>query len=319
MIETHGLTKYYGAKAAIDDVTFQAEKGEILGFLGPNGAGKTTTMRILTCFLSPTKGSARVAGFDVFEDAMEVRRRIGYLPENVPLYPEMRVNGYLNFAAEVKGISGRSERRSQIAKAMEDCGLCEVQGRIIGNLSKGYRQRVGLAQALLGNPEVLILDEPTVGLDPRQIIEIRRLIRNLAGTRTIILSTHILHEVEITCGRVVIINQGKIVAMDTPRNLTLRLQGKRRVVVTVGGITEARQAADLIQTVPGAFKVDPMESSEEGVHRYLVECEANQDIRPRIAEALVQNHLELLELRSQELSLEEIFIQTVNQEVNSHA
>ena len=314
MIETRGLTKYYGPKMAISDVTFQVEKGEVLGFLGPNGAGKTTTMRILTCYLSPTRGSASVAGFDLFEEPLEVRRRIGYLPENVPLYREMRVSPYLNFVAEVKGIRGRSSRRAQVGKAMESCGLLEVQERILGHLSKGYQQRVGLAQALLGEPEVLILDEPTVGLDPKQIIEIRQLIRALGEARTVILSTHILHEVEMTCGRVVIINEGRIVAQDTPQNLTRRLQGAARVEVIVGGDTPRARVARLLEGMPGTQKVEKLPAAEGGGLRFLVESEATRDLRSGIAEALVSNRIPLLSLRAQDLTLEEIFIRTVSQD-----
>lgn len=312
MIETRGLTKYYGPKMAISEVTFQVEKGEVLGFLGPNGAGKTTTMRILTCYLSPTRGSAKVAGFDIFEQPLEVRRRIGYLPENVPLYREMRVSRYLDFVAEVKGIGGRGSRRAQVGKAMESCGLLEVQERILGHLSKGYQQRVGLAQALLGEPAVLILDEPTVGLDPKQIIEIRQLIQALGRDRTVILSTHILHEVEMTCGRVIIINEGRIVAQDTPKNLTRRLQGGARVEVIVGGDAPLARVAKLLEALPGTLKVETLPPAGKGAARFLIESEVGRDLRPEIAEALVRDRVPLLSLREQELTLEEIFIQTVN-------
>jgi len=312
MIETRGLTKYYGPKMAISDVTFQVEKGEVLGFLGPNGAGKTTTMRILTCYLSPTRGSAQIAGFDIFEQPLEVRRRIGYLPENVPLYREMRVSRYLDFVAEVKGIGGRTSRRAQVGKAMESCGLLEVQERILGHLSKGYQQRVGLAQALLGEPAVLILDEPTVGLDPKQIIEIRQLIQALGRDRTVILSTHILHEVEMTCGRVIIINEGRIVAQDTPKNLTRRLQGGARVEVVVGGDAPPARVTKLLEALPGTLKVETLPPAGKGAARFLVESEVGRDLRPEIAEALVRDRVPLLSLREQDLTLEEIFIQTVN-------
>ncbi len=218
MIEVENLTKYYGDRPAIDNITFRVEKGEILGFLGPNGAGKTTTMRILAGFFPPTSGIARVAGYDVVNNSIDVRRRIGYMPETIPLYKDMRVKEYLEFVAEVKGVP-RKRRKSKIEKAMKECGTTEVYHRLIGKLSKGFQQRVGLAQALLHDPEVLILDEPTIGLDPKQIIEIRQLIKSLAGERTIILSTHILPEVSMTCQRVIIINEGKIIAMDTPENL----------------------------------------------------------------------------------------------------
>jgi len=318
MIETHGLTKYFGPTMAIEEVTFRVEKGEILGFLGPNGAGKSTTMRILTCYLAPTAGSASMAGFDIHDSPLEVRRRIGYLPENVPLYEEMRVARYLDFVAEMKGVSSRSQRRSRVGQALESCGLLKVQERIIGNLSKGFRQRVGLAQALLGDPEVLILDEPTVGLDPQQIIEIRNLIKGLGGKRTVILSTHVLPEVEVTCGRVVIINRGRIVAQDTPGNLTRRLQGAARVQVTVGA-GAAERAAGVLRAVPGAKKVKHLPTSSEEAQRFLVESEADVDIRSKVANAVVTSGLNLLDLHSQDLNLEEIFIQTVEGEEHRRA
>ncbi len=318
MIETQGLTKFYADQPVLWDVTFQAEKGEILGFLGPNGAGKTTTMRILTCYLAPTRGTARVAGFDILESPLEVRRRMGYLPENVPLYEDMRVNGYLEFVAEVKNLTGDA-RRKRVGEALESCGLSHVQNRIVGNLSKGYRQRVGLAQALLGKPEVLILDEPTVGLDPQQIIEIRNLIKNLGGERTVILSTHILPEVEMTCNRVVIINAGKVIAQDTPRNLTRRLQGGARIQVTVAA-EGARKVSALLSALPGVRHVETQPPVEEGTLRFLVESDSESDLRARIAQAAVQNGISLLGLRGQDLSLEEIFIQTISkEEVAAHA
>ncbi len=224
MIEVAGLTKRYGRQTAVDGITFNVQKGEILGFLGPNGAGKTTTMRILTCFLPPTGGSARVAGYDVFENPLEVKRRVGYLPETPPLYPDLEVETFLDFVAKVKGVAAK-DRKGKVADAVEKCRIGDVRTKLIGKLSKGYRQRVGLAQAILHNPEVLVLDEPTSGLDPKQINETRELIKGLGGDHTIILSTHILPEVSMTCGRVVIINNGRVVAEDTPDNLTHRLKG----------------------------------------------------------------------------------------------
>lgn len=219
MIEVQGLTKYYGSVAAIEDVTFSVGKGEIVGFLGPNAAGKTTTMRILTGFSPPSAGSARIAGFDIHTDPIEVKRRVGYMPENVPIYGEMLVSGFLDYVAQVKGVR-RSERRSEVARVMERVGLSHMSKRVVGHLSRGYRQRVGLAQALIGNPPVLILDEPTVGLDPRQIVEIRQMIKGLGSEHTVLLSTHILPEVSMICERVVIINQGRIVAQDSMAALT---------------------------------------------------------------------------------------------------
>ena len=318
MIETHQLTKYYGPKQVLQDVSFRVEKGEILGFLGPNGAGKTTTMRILTCYLAPSRGTASVAGFDILENPLEVRRRLGYLPENVPLYEEMRVNRYLDFVAEVKGIASRDQRRNKVGGVVESCGLTRVQERILGNLSKGFRQRVGLAQALLGDPEILILDEPTVGLDPQQIIEIRSLIKSLGGDHTVILSTHILPEVEVTCNRVVIIHEGKVVAQDTPKKLTHRLQGGARIQVTLSGKEPAKILA-LLKSVPGAKKVTQQSETSDG-YRFLVECDAERDLRSELAQVAVQNGLSLLDLRSRDLTLEEIFIQTITEgEVLSHA
>jgi ABC-2 type transport system ATP-binding protein len=309
MIETQGLTKYFGPKMAVENISFSVEKGEILGFLGPNGAGKTTTMRILTGYLSPTRGEAKVAGFDVFKESMEVRKRIGYLPESVPLYDEMPVESYLNFVAELKGTP---DRAVQVGTAIKDCGLSSVRSRIIGNLSKGFQQRVGLAQALIGNPEVLILDEPTTGLDPHQIIEIRNLIRRLGGERTIILSTHILPEVEAICGRVVIINEGRVIAQDTPENLTRRLQGAARVEVHVGE-PDVAKTSGLLRSVEEVEKVQALGSSTGGTgQKFLVESRPEVDLRPRVARVLVEAGVPLLGLRQQDLTLEEIFIQTVD-------
>src|SRR3954470_17685626 len=232
MIEVVNLTKRYGRHTAVDGVSFRVNKGEILGFLGPNGAGKTTTMRILTCYLPPTEGTAKVAGFDVFEEPLEVKRRVGYLPETPPLYPDMEVSEFLDFCAKVRGVP-RDRRAARIADSIEKCRVGEVRNTLIGKLSKGFRQRVGLAQAVLHNPDVLILDEPTAGLDPKQILETRRLIKELGGDHTIILSTHILPEVSQTCQRVVIINKGRVVAVDTPDNLTAKLRGSESIAVGV--------------------------------------------------------------------------------------
>src|SRR3981189_1869805 len=232
MIKVEGLTKRYARKVAVDNISFEVEKGQIVGFLGPNGAGKTTTMRVLTCFLPPTSGSANVAGFDVLEHPLEVKKRIGYLPETPPLYPEMEVHEYLTFVGRLKGISSADIAR-RVNEVSDRCAVGDVRTKLIGKLSKGYRQRVGLAQAIIHNPEVLILDEPTAGLDPKQIIETRDLIRSLAGSHTIVLSTHILPEVSQTCQRVVIINKGRVVAVDTPDNLTARLRGAETLYVQV--------------------------------------------------------------------------------------
>ena len=248
MIEVENLTKRYGRHTAVDGISFRVHKGEILGFLGPNGAGKTTTMRILTCYLPPTDGTARVAGYDVFAQPLEVKRRVGYAPETPPLYPDMDVGSFLDFCAKIKGVPGK-DRKAKISDVMEKTRVSDVRNTLIGRLSKGYRQRVGLAQAILHNPDVLILDEPTAGLDPKQIIETRELIKSLGGEHTIVLSTHILPEVSMTCGRVVIINKGRVVAEDTPENLTHRLQGAAtvRLEVRAGAGPQATLAA-----VPGS-------------------------------------------------------------------
>jgi ABC-2 type transport system ATP-binding protein len=308
MIEVEHLTKTYGEKIALQDVSFTAEKGEILGLLGPNGAGKSTTMRILTGFLPPTGGTARIAGYDVVEDSLEVRRRIGYLPENVPLYTDMTVRAYLDFVARAKQVA---QRRESVEWAMEAARVDHVAGNIIGRLSKGYRQRVGLAQALLGDPEVLILDEPTVGLDPNQIIETRQLIKALGGDRTIILSTHILPEVSMVCGRVVIINRGTVVAVDTPEALTRRLSGSDRVALTVRG--PAREIERRLQQVPGVAGMAVAPGSD-GIVRLDVDAAEGSDIREQLAAAVVQQGWGLQELRSHSLSLEDIFLQLTTTE-----
>src|SRR5712664_2700781 len=232
MITVKELTKRYARNTAVDNISFEVRKGQIVGFLGPNGAGKTTTMRVLTCFLPPTSGSATVAGFDVLEQPLEVKRRIGYLPESPPLYPEMATTEYLTFVGQLKGLSG-ADLRKRVDAVCDRCAIADVKTKLLGRLSKGYRQRVGLAQAIIHNPDVLILDEPTAGLDPKQIIETRNLIKELAGNHTIILSTHILPEVSQTCDRVVIINKGRVVAEDTPQNLTARLRGSETLYVQV--------------------------------------------------------------------------------------
>ncbi len=310
MIEVEHLTKVYNGRSAVDDVSFQVGKGEILGFLGPNGAGKTTTMRILTCFLPATDGTARVAGYDVFENSLEVRKRIGYLPENPPLYPEMTVESYLHFVARIKGAPS-SVRRAQVNDAMEKCSITDVRNRIIGKLSKGYKQRVGLAQALLNNPEVLVLDEPTIGLDPKQIFEVRSLIKNLAGEHTVILSTHILPEVSMTCGRVVIINNGKVVAMDTPQGLTNQVKGAERVALTVDGPRE--QVSEKLRGIDGVL--DVQDTAAEGqTTEYIVECRLHSDLRRTLATTVVSQGWGLLELRGLSMSLEDVFINLITKE-----
>jgi ABC-2 type transport system ATP-binding protein len=307
MIEVQNLTKHYGAFTAIRDVSFSVAPGEIVGFLGPNGAGKSTTMRILSCFMPASGGTATVAGFDVFRDSMEVRRRIGYLPESVPLYTEMRVAAYLDFVAEVKGV-GRSERRSRVAEVMDRCRISDVQHRVIGKLSKGYRQRVGLAQAIVSDPAVLILDEPTIGLDPRQITEIRALIKSLAGDHTVILSTHILPEVSMVCGGVIIINRGSIVAQGPIDRLVEDFFPTARVHVQVAGPAQA--VRDGLARIPGVVAVQD-DASADGLASYIVESARGRDVRGEIFQLAAQQRWELRELRRAGMTLEEVFIRIV--------
>lgn len=307
MIQVEQLTKRYGPVTAIQDVSFSVEKGQIVGFLGPNGAGKSTTMRILSCFIPASEGTARVAGYDVFSESMEVRRRIGYLPENAPLYGDLPVAAYLDFVAEIKGV-GRSARKARVAEVMERCFIADMRDRMIGKLSKGYRQRVGLAQALLGDPEVLILDEPTIGLDPRQIADIRALIRSLAGQHTVILSTHILPEVSMVCDGVVIINRGRIVAQGTQSELVAQFFPSARLEVQVGGPAGAVEAA--IRGIPGVRKVEVV-PSRDGVAAFLVESPRERDVRAELAQLVTGQGWKLLELHQSGLSLEEVFIRVV--------
>jgi ABC-2 type transport system ATP-binding protein len=316
MIEVEHLSKSYGSITAIEDVSFVVEKGEILGFLGPNGAGKTTTMRILTCFMPPTRGTARVSGYDIFTDSLQVRRRIGYVPESAPLYTDMPVASYLNFVGEIKGLS-RRDRLRQAAQIMDDVGIRDVQHRYIGKLSKGYRQRVALAQALMGNPDVLILDEPTIGLDPRQIIEIRQLIKRLAGQKTVILSTHILPEVSMVCQRVIIINHGRVVAMDSPENLTSKLQKSSQVLLRVEGPSDEIRRA--LGAVPGVQTVKQEGVGPGNVVTCVVESRRDLDVRKELAATVFKHNWGLLELRPVDLTLEEVFVRLVTEEKESPA
>ena len=310
MIEVQHLTKRYGRVTAVDDVSFRVERGEILGFLGPNGAGKTTTMRILTGYMPATEGRASVAGLDIFDKPIEAKRRIGYLPETPPLYPDMTVREYVDFVARIKGVPSK-ERRERVDGVMKRAHVADMADRHCAKLSKGYKQRVGLAQALVHNPEVLILDEPTAGLDPKQIIETRDLIRSLAGDHTIILSTHILPEVSQTCQRVVIINGGRVVAVDTPDNLTARLRGAETLYVQVdaGGADVAPALASL----PGVIRVMPADARNV-TGAYEVESERGSDIRRDLARAIVNSGWGLLELRPTRMSLEEVFLQVTTEE-----
>ena len=307
MIQVEHLTKRYGPVTAVQDVSFQVDKGLIVGFLGPNGAGKSTTMKILSCFMPATEGTARVAGYDVFSQSMEVRRRIGYLPENAPLYSDLPVAAYLDFVAEIKGV-GRATRRARVAEVMERCFVADMRDRLIGKLSKGYRQRVGLAQALLGDPEVLILDEPTIGLDPRQITEIRALIRSLAGQHTVILSTHILPEVSMVCDGVVIINRGRIVAQGTESELVAQFFPTARLKVQVGGPADAVAAA--IRGLPGVLKVEAAPAGD-GSAAFVVESYRDRDVRAEVVQLVTGRGWRLLELHQSGLSLEEVFIRVV--------
>jgi ABC-2 type transport system ATP-binding protein len=311
MIEVQNLTKRYGPFTAVDDVSFRVEAGEILGFLGPNGAGKTTTMRILTGYMPATEGRAVVAGYDVFTHPVEAKRRTGYLPETPPLYPDMTVREYLTFVSHIKaGRMNRAERDERIRSVMRKTHIEDMANRACGKLSKGYRQRVGLAQALIHEPEVLILDEPTAGLDPKQIMETRDLIRSLGGTHTIVLSTHILPEVAQTCQRVVIINKGRVVAVDTPDNLTHQLKGAASLYVQVEGPADATGA---LQAIPGVMRVRVSDRSS-GYTGYEVESEPNRDVRRDVAHTVVEGGWGLVELRPMRMSLEEIFLQLTTSE-----
>src|ERR1017187_3828482 len=310
MITVTGLTKRYARATAVDHISFEVEKGQIVGFLGPNGAGKTTTMRMLTCFLPPTAGTATIAGFDVLEKPMEVKKRIGYLPETPPLYLEMHAEEYLSFVGKLKGLSG-AELAKRIDYVCERCAIADVRKKLLGKLSKGYRQRVGLAQAIIHNPDVLILDEPTAGLDPKQINETRDLIKSLAGDHTIILSTHILPEVEQTCERVIIINKGKLVATDSVHNLQARARGAESVLVEVGArtgefaipVVRAR-----LEKITGVSRATLKEEFQNGAV-FEVEASKGQLVRGDLARAIVESGWELNELRPAAMSLEEIFLQ----------
>jgi ABC-2 type transport system ATP-binding protein len=307
MIEVQRLTKHYGPLAAVRDVSFTVAPGEIVGFLGPNGAGKSTTMRILACFMPASSGTARVAGYDVFRQSLEVRKRIGYLPESVPLYSDLRVGTYLEFVAEVKGV-GRSERRRRVAEAMERCRISDVQHRLIGKLSKGYRQRVGLAQAIINDPRVLILDEPTIGLDPRQITEIRALIKSFAGDHTVILSTHILPEVSMVCSGVIIINKGVIVAQGPIDTLVEQFFPTARVEVEIAGPPPAVREG--MRRIPGVVDVRE-QGLVDGRVTYVVESARGRDVRSEIFQLAAQQKWSLHELRRVGMTLEEVFIRVV--------
>jgi ABC-2 type transport system ATP-binding protein len=318
LIEVEGLTKQYGAVRAVDQITFRVEKGEILGFLGPNGAGKTTTMRILTGFLPASGGTARVAGFDVFEKSLEVRKRIGYLPESPPLYPELSVESYLDAVARLKQVPS-DRRKARVDAAMEMANITDKRSQLIKRLSRGYKQRVGLAQALVHDPEVIILDEPTVGLDPKQIIEVRNLIKGLAGNHTILLSTHILPEVSMTCDRVVIISGGRIVA-NMPVNAPGHDRAPESVVLEVKpGGTGAEGVRALVARIAGVKQVTSQPPEAAGRAQFRIECEPGRDLRSRIAADVVGQGNELYELRASRVSLEDIFLRVTTEERHEEA
>lgn len=308
MIEVKDLTRYYGPKRAISNVTFSVKKGEILGLLGPNAAGKTTTMRILTCYMPPTGGTATVGGYDIFEQSMDVRRITGYLPENPPLYVDLVVEDYLKFVAKIKGVDS-SRIDKEVDSVIEKASIGDVKSWVIAKLSKGYKQRVGLAQSLLNNPEVVILDEPTIGLDPKQIIEIRELIKNLKGDHTVILSSHILPEVEQTCERVVIISEGEVVAEDTPDNLTARMKGTDRVQLEVEG------DAKIVESALKSFKEVTSVKIDQQKDSFLkIIVESNRDLRKEFAKTLIEKNQGLIELHSDKFTLEDIFLELTTRE-----
>ena len=308
MIEVSSLTKTYGSKRGIDRLSFTINDGEIVGFLGPNGAGKSTTMNIITGYLSANSGAVRIAGIDILENPVEAKKHIGYLPEQPPLYLDMTVNEYLNFIYELKGVK-TPPRKQHLEEITLSLGLENHRNRLCRNLSKGYRQRVGIAQAMVGNPEVLILDEPTVGLDPKQIIEIRNVIKNLGKDRTIILSTHILQEVEAICERVLVINEGKLVADDNPSNLSGLITGHNKLTVRVAGPVDSVRR--LLRNVEGVTYCEPSVKAEEGAYDYIVESRANIDVRKTMFSALARAGYPILQLKSMDLTLEEAFIKLV--------
>jgi ABC-2 type transport system ATP-binding protein len=307
MIIAQALSKYYGLKPAVQDVSFQIAQGETVGLLGPNGAGKTTILRILTCFMAPSSGTITVNGQDSYTHSLAIRAQIGFIPETVPLYSDLSVQQFLDFAGSVKGLHGRSLDLA-LDRVSDECGLKEHRKRLIKHLSKGLKQRVGLAQALINNPPILVLDEPTTGLDPAQIVEMRKLMRDLAGERTIILSTHILPEVSQVCGRVIILNKGRVVAEDTPQNLIGQFQKGLRTILLING--PAPEIAAKLKAVAGVQQVHTTERSGE----YIVESVSDEKIRPLLAQAVAQAGWDLRELKTGELRLEEIFVQLVTDE-----
>ncbi|MCD6220898.1 ATP-binding cassette domain-containing protein [bacterium] len=313
MVEARNLTKYYGRKRAVEGVSFTVDKGEIVGLLGPNAAGKTTLMKMLTCFLAPTSGTATVNGYNILENPEKVQESIGYLPEKNPLYEELTVDEFLNFVAETKGIVKKREKIEKISKISQQCGLDNVLKTGIYKLSKGYRQRVGIAQAIINDPPVLILDEPTIGLDPKQIIETRKLIKNLSGNRTVILSTHILPEVSMTCERVIIINEGKIVTTDTVENLTFKLKGSIEVEMEIEG--KVGEVVKTIEEIEEVEKVEVEKPVKEKFNRYTVRLKKDTpEIKKKISNKIVGENFGLLEMKVKEMTLEDIFLKLVTEE-----
>ena len=306
MIEVKNLVKKYGPKTAVDNISFTVRDGEILGLLGPNGAGKSTTMNIMTGYLSATSGEVNIAGFDILDNPIEAKKHIGYLPEIPPLYTDMTVLEYLNFVYELKDVK-ENKRDKHIEEVMEAVKVTDVKNRVISNLSKGYKQRVGLAQAMIGNPEVLILDEPTVGLDPMQIIEIRSVIKKLGKNHTVILSSHILQEVQAICDRVVIINKGKVAAIDSPSNLARTISNENKFMLRVAG--DEREVIDVLEAINGIKQVTSMGRKERNSIDFIVETQPNVDVRPEIFRAMAENNLPILSMQTVDLSLEDIFIE----------
>ncbi len=303
MIEVSEFTKYYGNTKAVDNISFKIEKGEIVGFLGPNGAGKTTTMRVITGFLYPTKGSIKVAGYDIRENPVEAKKFIGYLPENVPLYSEMSVTGYLDFVADIKGLK-KNGKDDHIAEIINRTGLNLVSSKIISKLSKGFKQRIGIAQALVGDPDILILDEPTIGLDPNQIVEIRNLIRELGKKKTIMLSSHILQEVSAVCKRIIIINEGRVVAEDTKESLMRKMETGQRIRMIVDN--EFKKVKEKLLEINGVINVD-LVKTEDSLNEIIVGSEKDKDIRKELSKKIVESGFNLLEQSRITMSLEEVF------------
>jgi ABC-2 type transport system ATP-binding protein len=311
MIEVCNLTKNYGDFTAISNVSFSVKAGEIVGFLGPNAAGKTTTMRVITGYLSPSAGCVKVDGYDVYEQGMQVKKITGYLPEKPPVYPDLSVRSYLKFVAEIKGVASR-EIAKNVESAMEKTAISNVAHKLIGNLSKGYQQRVGLAQALVHNPKVLILDEPTVGLDPTQIIEVRNLIKSLKDSHTVVLSTHILPEVSMTCSRVVIINKGNIIAEDTPANLTKKVATDETIELLVSGVSDDKKLKEMLVDISGVRSVDISYNEEDKTHKASILVKSSFDNAPAVAQKIIAANFKLHKMNTIELSLEEAFLRLVN-------